>query len=123
MVGIDADAVSLQVKCVLTVLDILQFIFVQVWPAPDASINYVWKPFSCGNLREYIKHRHSQEPSSDLKSAIQSPGDSDTLGVLRPACGDGCDQTVQLVSLLFQFLYQGLYCSLAECLALSPLAV
>ena len=104
MIGIDADAVSLQVKCVLTVLDILQFIFVKVWPAPDASINNMRKTFSRCNLITKLNKDLTQGPDH-LKSAIECAGDSDTLGVLGPACGDGCDQTVQLVSLLFQFLY------------------
>ena len=60
-------------------------------------------------------------PSGHLKSSVQGPGDGDTFGRLGSTGGDGGYQRVQLVSLLLQLLYQGLYGALAEGFALSAL--
>ena len=60
--------------------------------------------------------------SVHLQPPIQRPGDGDALGGLSSASRDGGYQTVQLISLLLQLLDEGLYCSLAECFALSALS-
>lgn len=54
MVGVDADTVTLQVECVLTVLHMLQLVLVEVRPPPDASINNVRKTFSSCDLKPTI---------------------------------------------------------------------
>jgi len=107
VVRVDADAVRLQIKCILTVLYILQLVLVEVGPPPDPGVDYMRESLPCGHL---------QPP-------IQRPGDGDALGGLSSARGDGGYQTVQLISLLLQLLDEGLYCSLAECFALSALSV
>ena len=87
MVGIDTNTVSLQVKCVLTILDILQFVLVKVRPPPYSGVN---------NVRESL-------PGGHLESPVQGAGDGDTLGWLSPTSGDGGYQGVQLSLFSFSF--------------------
>lgn len=48
MIGIHTDRITLEVKSILAEFDMLQLIFMQVWPSPYSSINNMWKPFpSC----------------------------------------------------------------------------
>ena len=57
-----------------------------------------------------------------LESAIQSSWNCDTFSRLSTSSCDGCYQTIQLISLLLQLLYQTLNSSLTERLALPSLA-
>ena len=50
MVRIDANCISFKVKSVLTILDLLEFIFMKIWVSPDSRIYHMWKPFPPGNL-------------------------------------------------------------------------
>ena len=56
VVRVDADAVRLQIKCILTVLYILQLVLVEVGPPPDSGVDYMWESLPC---------RHLQMVSSD----------------------------------------------------------
>lgn len=51
MVGVDTHIVILQVKGVLAELDMLEFIFVEVRPAPQPCINHMRKTFPPCHLR------------------------------------------------------------------------
>ena len=52
MVGVDADAVLLQVKGILAVLDVLQLVLVQVRPAPNPGVDDVGEAFAPCDLPE-----------------------------------------------------------------------
>lgn len=54
MVGVDADTVTLQVECVLTVLYMLQLVLVEIGPPPDASVYNVRKTFPSCDLKPTI---------------------------------------------------------------------
>ena len=105
MVWIDTDTVCLQIECVLAKLQILQLIFVQIWPPPDLGVN---------NMGESL-------PGLHLQSAIESPRNGDTFGRLGPAGGDCRYQGVQLVPLLLQLFHEALDCALRERLGLASL--
>lgn len=105
VVGVDTHRVALEVERILAVLNMLQLVLVQVRPSPDARINYMWEPF----------------PASDLQTPIKCPLDRDAFAGMRPVCGDGGDQRVQLVPLLFQLLHQRFNGALRETLGLAPL--
>lgn len=107
MVGVDAHVVILQVKGVLAELDMLEFIFVEVGPAPQPCINHMRKTF----------------PSCHLQPSIQCPLDGDTLAGMDTIGGDGSDERVQLVFLFLQLLHQALDGPLGETLVLSTLPV
>lgn len=76
MVGIDADIVILQVKGVLAELDMLEFIFVEVRPAPQPCINDMRKAF----------------PPCHLQPSVQRPLDGDTFAGMDTIGGDGSDE-------------------------------
>ena len=103
---IKINGVYLEVESKLAVLDIFQLILVQVRPPPYSGVN---------NVRESL-------PGGHLESPVQGAGDGDTLGWLSPTSGDGGNEGVQLISLLFQFLHQRFYCSLTECFTFTSLA-
>lgn len=50
MVRVDTDIVTFQVKGILTVFDVFQFIFVKIRPPPETSIDNMGKPFATSNL-------------------------------------------------------------------------
>ena len=56
-----------------------------------------------------------------LKPSIECPLDRNTLARVRAIRRDGCDEGVQLILLLLQFLNQALYGSLSKCLAFTAL--
>lgn len=58
-----------------------------------------------------------------LQATIQSSLYGHTLAGMSAICGDGRDEGIQLVLLLFQLLYQTLNGSLGEALALASLSV
>lgn len=107
VVGVHTHAVILQVEGVLTKLDMFQFVFVQVWPTPQAGINDVRETLSTGNL---------QPP-------VQRALDGDAFAGVNAVGGDGSDERVQLVLLLLQLLHQTLDGSLGEALILPPLTM
>ena len=45
VVGVDTHVVILEVKGELAELDVLQFILVEVWPAPEPSVDHMGEPF------------------------------------------------------------------------------
>ena len=51
VVRVDADTVRLQIKCILTVLYILQLVLVEVGPPPDPGVDYMWESLPCGHLQ------------------------------------------------------------------------
>ena len=81
MVGVDADAVLLQIKGILAVLDVLQLVLVQVWPAPDPGVDDVGEAFAPCDLPE----------GSQL--SVQQCGAGSQLSVQQ--CGAGRQLTVQ----------------------------
>lgn len=84
MIRIHAYRIAFQVERELAVFNMFQLVLVQIWPSPDASINYMWKTFA----------------SRHLESSIQCSLNSDTLTWMRAVGGYSGDQTVQLVTLL-----------------------
>lgn len=76
MVRIDAHGVALEVERELAVLDVLQLVFVEVRPTPDARID---------DVREALA-------SCDLQSSIQRSLDGDALARMGSVGCDGCDQ-------------------------------
>ncbi len=50
VIGVDTHIVTLKVKGKLAVLDVLQFILMQVWPPPQAGINHMREPFTSSHL-------------------------------------------------------------------------
>lgn len=46
MVRVDANRVAFEIERELTVLDVLQFVFVEIWPAPYAGINHMRETFA-----------------------------------------------------------------------------
>lgn len=50
VVWVDTNIVLFQLKRILTKFAVLQFILVQVRPAPDASIDNMWKSLATSNL-------------------------------------------------------------------------
>lgn len=107
VVGVDTHVVILEVKGELAELDVLQFILVEVWPAPEPSVDHMGEPF----------------PPSYLQASIKRPLDGDTLAGVNSVGGDGGDERVQLVLLLLQLLYQALYGTLGKALVLTALSV
>ena len=53
VVWIYTDVVMLEFKSKLTKFAMLQFILVQVRPAPNTCIHNMWKPLATGNLFKY----------------------------------------------------------------------
>lgn len=60
---------------------------------------------------------------SDLQPAVQRPLDGDALAGVDTVSGDGGYERIQLILLLFQFLYQTLDGTLGKALILSTLPV
>lgn len=52
--GVHTHAVVLQVEGKLAELDVLQLVFVQVGPAPEAGVNDMWETLAAGNLQTPI---------------------------------------------------------------------
>lgn len=52
MVGVDADAVVLEVKRKLAELDVLQLVLVQVRPTPQPGVDHVGEAFAPSHLLE-----------------------------------------------------------------------
>lgn len=76
MVGVNTHIVILQVEGVLAELDMLEFILVEVWPAPQPCINHMRKAF----------------PPRHLQPSIQRPLNGDTLAGMNTIGGDGSDK-------------------------------
>lgn len=55
MVRVHANRVAFEIERELTVLDVLQFVFVEIWPAPYAGINHMGKTFASCHLRMKIR--------------------------------------------------------------------
>lgn len=107
VVGVHTHVIVLQIECILTELDMLEFILVKVWPSPQTSIY---------NMRETF-------PPSHLQTSIQRSLYGDTLAWMNSICCDSSDEGVELVSFLFEFLYQAFDGTFGEALILSSLAV
>lgn len=50
MVGIHTDIVIFEVEGILTKLDVLELIFVEVWPTPESSVDHMGEAFPPSNL-------------------------------------------------------------------------
>lgn len=50
VIRIDANRVAFEIERKLTVLDVLQFVLVEIRPAPYASINHMWEALAASNL-------------------------------------------------------------------------
>ena len=50
VIWVDTDAVTLEVKGVLTELCMSQFVLVEIGPSPYLGIDHMWKPFPTSNL-------------------------------------------------------------------------
>lgn len=107
MIGVDTHIVTLEVEGKLAVFDVLQLILMQVRPPPQASINHMREPFTSGHLQ----------------TSIKCPLNGHTLAGMSPVGGDGCDEGVKLVFLLFQLFHQALDGPLGKRLALTTLPV
>lgn len=71
MVGVDANIVVLEVKGELAELDVLEFVLVQVWPAPQAGVDDVGEAFSPGDLGG---GRHRREETGLTREDVDSVG-------------------------------------------------
>lgn len=60
---------------------------------------------------------------SYLQASIKGPLNGHTLAGVGTVGSDGCDEGVELILLLFQFLHQALDGSFCKCLALATLSV
>jgi hypothetical protein len=86
VIGVNANRVALQIKRKLAKFDVLEFIFMQVWPAPYARIN---------NMRESLA-------SGYLEASIKGAGNCHALARVLPICCDGCDQAIKLIALFLK---------------------
>lgn len=59
VVGVDTHVVVLQIKGVLAELDVLEFVLVEVRPAPQPGVNHVRETFPPGHLRSNAKYDKS----------------------------------------------------------------
>lgn len=50
MIRIHTYAVTFQIKRILAEFQVLELVFVQVWPSPYPGIDHVWKALSARNL-------------------------------------------------------------------------
>lgn len=50
MIWVDAHTVTLEVKGELAVFDVLQFILMQIRPAPQSGVDYMREAFSSSHL-------------------------------------------------------------------------
>jgi hypothetical protein len=50
MVRVYTNTVLFQIKSILTIFDMLQFIFMQIWPSPYSSINDMREAFPTSYL-------------------------------------------------------------------------
>lgn len=107
VVRVDAHIVVLQVEGVLAELDMLEFVLVEVWPAPQPCVDHMGEAF----------------PACNLQPAIQRPLNGHTLAGVDAIGGDGSDERVQLVLLLLKLLDQALDGPLGEALILAALTV
>lgn len=107
MIGVDTHTVTLQVKGKLAVFDVLQFILMQVRPAPQPGIDYMREAFT----------------SCHLQPSIKCPLNGHTLAGVGPIGGDSCDEGVKLIFFLLQLLHQALDGPLGKSLALTALSV
>lgn len=57
MVGVHTHIIILQIEGVLTELDMLEFILVEVWPSPQTSVN---------DMRETLSPSHLRNNNSNL---------------------------------------------------------
>ena len=74
MVRVDADTVRLQIKCILTVLYILQLVLVEVGPPPDPGVDYMWESLPCGHLQMVSSDKtvSKLQPSYQLTCSLPS---------------------------------------------------
>lgn len=105
VVGIDTNRVTLEVERKLAVLDMFQLIFVQIRPTPDPRIDDMWEALA----------------TSDLQSTVECPLNRHTLAWMGSICGNGSDEWIQFIALLFQLLHQRLDGSLCKSLGFAPL--
>lgn len=90
-----------------TILDVFEFILVEVRPSPYAGVDNVRKALTTGHL----------------KPAVERPLNSNTFGRMGAVSGYSSDERIQFVSLLLQLLDERLDGSLGEALTLSSLSV
>lgn len=107
MIGVHAHTVTLEVKGKLAVFHVLQFILMQVRPAPQPCIDYMREAFT----------------SSHLQPSIKCPLNGHTLARVSPIGGDSCNERVKFVFFLLQLLHQALDGALGKRLALAALPV
>lgn len=82
MVRIDANGVAFEIKRELAVLDVLQFVFVEIRPSPYPSVYNVRKALSAG----------------DLQPPVEGPLNRDAFTRMRAVRSYSSYETVQLVS-------------------------
>lgn len=107
VVGVHTHVIILQIERILTELDMFEFILVKVRPSPQTSVY---------DMGETL-------PTSHLQTSVQRSLNGDTLAWMNSICSDRGDERVQLVSFLFEFLYQAFDGTFGEALILSPLPV
>ena len=54
MVGVDTNTVTLQVKGVLAKFGVAELILVEIWPAPNLSVDHVGEAFPTSHLCVYV---------------------------------------------------------------------
>lgn len=72
VVGVDAHAVTLEVKGKLAVFDMLQFVFMQVRPPPQSGIDYMRKAFTSRHLETTTKTKANRERVNSIVKAVVS---------------------------------------------------
>lgn len=107
VVRVHTHVIVLQIECILTELDMLEFVLMEVRPSPQTSVY---------DMRETL-------PPSHLQTSVQRSLYGDTLAWMDSICGDSSDEGVKLISFLFEFLYQAFNGTFGEALVLSSLAV
>lgn len=92
VVGVDTHVVILEVKGELAELDVLQFILVEVWPAPEPSVDHMGEPFPPSYLdRERMENEGMevipfQHPSRNFRVIIYN-----RMVSLRKGMGDSME--------------------------------
>lgn len=148
MVGVDTHVVALQVEGKLAAFDVLQFILMQVRPAPQPRVDDVGEAFAPSDLRAECRERSEgtgsssarRRPTRSLKqlesvtvarnrrvSYLQTPVkrslNGHALAGMGSVGGDGSDEGVELVFLLLQLFHQALDGAFGKGFALASLPV
>lgn len=70
VIGVDTHTVTLEVEGKLAIFDVLQFIFMQVWPTPQPGVDYMWETFASSHLGETFGKGKRETESSKLSNKL-----------------------------------------------------